>query len=595
MIFQHGGYFRLKEDIRLQPLMTSVIAERTSLESRTGIAPRRAWLEPLLLALVLGVWFGYELNMRALWSPDEGRYAEIAREMVANGDYLTPRLNGVKYFEKPPLVYWLTAGSIKVFGLNGWALRLWPALFALLGGLAVYFIGRQLYGSRTGLFAAGMLAVSPLYDLLGGALILDMPLAALLTITLGAFLLGVRAPPGALRRAWFYTFYICAALAVLTKGLVGLALPGLVIGAWIALMGEWRMLRVMYLPSGLLIFLLIAVPWHALAAQANPEFVRFYFIHEHFERYLTTVHDRYQPVWFFIPVLFVGMYPWSAFLPRAVHATFSGLWRERRWYRELWFLLLWAVLPFVFFSLSSSKLIPYILPVLPPLALLLGRWFAHIWENGAPFDRKTLGLLLVLGVGFAAIVVAAPHLWAQNAHVTAIAAQLGAGVYMIAGALLLAGVLPFCAHARSGARATLAALLASATLVVAVFDLTLARLDVGHSVKEIALEIRRDLRPEDEVVTYREYYQDLPVYLERRITVVAWKGELAFGTTIEDTSAWMIDKSTFRQRWRAPRTIYLLTSPERYQNELRATPPGPMCVVNSTERVVVAVNRECKP
>ena len=560
-------------------------------ESRAGFVRRHAWLEPLLLSLVLAVWFGYELGSRALWSPDEGRYAEIPREMVESFDYLTPRLNGVKYFEKPPLVYWLTAGSIKLFGLNEWALRLWPALFALLGCLTVYFLGMRLYSARAGLFAAIVLASNPLYDFLGGALTLDMPLAALLTAAFCTFLLGVREPPGTRRRLWLYGFYAATALAVLAKGLVGIVIPALVVGAWIAILGEWRLPREIHLRSGILILFAIAAPWHILVSQANPEFARFYFIHEHVERYFTTVHERYKPAWFFLPVLVAGMYPWSALLPHVLREAFSGLWRERRQRWETWFLLLWAWLPFGFFSVSRSKLVPYILPVLPPLALLLGCWLARAWDRSLRPARSMLLLLMALAVVFAVGLAVLPRLSPDSVSVKSAVAQLGLGFYAIAGAVLLAGALPFASHLLGGRRATLVALCASAALLVLTFDLTFSRLDVGRSVKDLALAL--DLKPGDEVMTYEEYYQDLPVYLQRRITVVNWTGELQFGTTVEDSRAWMIDTATFRRRWMEPRTIYLLTSPKKYA-QLLAAPPGPICRLRARQRVVVALNRECR-
>ncbi len=551
---------------------------------------RWRWLEPLLLAAVLAVWFGYELGSRTLWSPDEGRYAEIPREMLATGDFLTPRLNGVKYFEKPPLMYWLEAGAIKALGLNEWALRAWPALFALLGCLAVYFAGRALYGRRAGLYAAGVLAISPLYDFMGGILTLDMALTAELTAALCAFLVASRAPPGLRRRLLLYAFYAGVALAVLTKGLIGVVIPALVVGPWLLLSGEWRLLREMHLPSGTLVFLAIAAPWHALVWRANPEFGQFYFIHEHFGRYLTTAHGRYEPAWFFIPVLLVGLYPWTAFLSQALRHGVRDLWRERYRHRDLWFLLLWAVVPFVFFSLSSSKLIPYILPIWPPLALLLGRWLAQCWERDIPPTRLAFGSLLVLGLALSAALALAP--WYLHGESAArITAQLGAGRYAMAGGLLLAGLLPFAAWLYGSRRLTLAALFVGAALLVGSFDLNLSRLDIGRSVKPLALALKSAIRPGDEVMTYEEYYQDLPVYLERRITVVNWRGELAFGMSTEDTRAWMIDDAEFRRRWAGPGTVYLLSSWPMYE-QLRAHTRGPMRLVAQTEHAVLAVNRE---
>ncbi len=554
----------------------------------------RPWFEPLVLTLLLAVWFGYELGGRALWSPDEGRYAEIPREMVASGDYLTPRLNGVKYFEKPPLVYWLEAGAIRLFGVNEWALRAWPALFALFGCLAVYFTGRKLYGRRAGLFAAGVLAISPLYDFMGGILTLDMPLTAFLTAAMCAFLLGIRAPPGAMRRTLLYGFYICVALAVLTKGLVGIVIPGMVIAVWILLLGEWRVLREMQLPSGFIVFLAIAAPWHVLVARANPEFAQFYFIHEHFQRYLTTVHHRYQPVWFFVPILLAGFYPFTALLPYALRDVMRGLWVRRREHGDSWFLLLWALLPFVFFSLSDSKLVPYILPIWPPLALLVGRWLAKKWEGDTPFARTGLWFLLVLGVVFASVLVAAPRVLSPETNAARILEQLGFGRYAVAGGVLAAGLLPFIGWRGANRRLTVLALFLGGVILVGSLDLNFARLDVGRSVKTLALVVERDLKPHDEVMTYETYYQDLPVYLGRRITIVDWQGELEFGMTVEDTRGWMIDDAEFRRRWNEPRSVYLLTGRSNY-DKLRANPPGPMRLLAQTEYAVLVVNREASP
>jgi 4-amino-4-deoxy-L-arabinose transferase-like glycosyltransferase len=571
-----------------------ICTDSLRLNSAVGATGHRTWTELLLLVIALALWFGYDLGARPLWQPDEGRYAEIPREMVASGDYLTPRLNGVRYFEKPPLMYWLQAGAIRLFGLNEAALRLWPALFAVFGCLAVYWVGSRLHGRRAGLLAVGVLATAPLYYFLGHILTLDMALSALLTMALGAFLLGVRAPPGVQRRLLLYTFYVCVALAVLTKGLIGLVLPAMVIGAWIAILGEWRLLREIHLTSGTLLLLAVATPWHVLVAQANPEFARFYFIHEHFQRYLTTVHDRYQPAWYFGPVLFAGLCPWAVFLPHALGDVLADLWRERRRHDDIWFLLLWALLPFAFFSASSSKLIPYILPVVPPLALLLGRWFAAVGERPVTRGRAALVVLLVLSIVLAAAFAFAPELWPTRAMVAQVSSQLGHARYAIAGVLLLSGVLPLVSLRWGAPRAAMAVLFAGAALGVAVFQINLARLDVGRSVKELALSLKRDLRPGDEVMTYGQYYQDLPVYLERRIIVVGWSGELGFGTTLEDTSAWIIDEPAFRRRWLESRTIYLLTNHANY-NTLRKQPPGAMCLVGSNQRLAVIVNRECHP
>lgn len=553
------------------------------------------WRDLLLLVLVLTVVYGNELGSRALWQPDEGRYAEIPREMVQTGDYLTPRLNGVKYFEKPALFYWLQAGAIRAFGLNEWSLRLWTALFALLGCLTVYVAGRRLYSRRAGWLAVGVLAMSPMYDFLGGIITLDMAVSTFLTFALLAFLLGVREPPGPARRLWLWGFYAACALATLTKGLIGMVLPAMVIGAWMLLLNEWRQLRALYLPSGLLLFFAIAAPWHVLVARANPEFAQFYFIHEHFQRYLTTVHQRYEPAWFFIPVLMFGMYPWIAFVGHAIKDAMPRAWSERRLHREAWFLVLWAGLVFLFFSASQSKLIPYILPVLPPLALLLGRYFARAWDHSELLGpRRVFWLVLVLGLGLTFGLLYVRHHLPAHPRAESMMDLLGPNLYWMAGALLLAAVVPFVFSRRRNCRHTIVAMLAVSLLVIVSFDASLPRLNAYRSVKPLALVLRPLLQPDDEVMAYQTYYQDLPVYLERRITVVDWKGELEFGMQVEDTSGWMIDESAFWKRWQGTRRVYLLTALDNY-DKLRTEGRGQFHLIAQSGSNVLLTNRTMQP
>ncbi len=537
------------------------------------------WRDALLLACLLALFFGFGLGERALWHPDEGRYSEIPREMVETGDYVTPRLNGVKYFEKPALFYWLQAGSIKLFGVNEWALRLWPALLALAGALAVYGAGRALYGRRAGLIAVAVLATSPLYYLMARIITLDMAVSVFLTGALLAFLLGVRAPPGRTRALYLYGFYALCALATLSKGLIGLVIPALVIGSWIVLLWDWRLLLSIRLPTGLLLFFALAAPWHWFASQANPEFAHFYFIHEHVERYLTTTHGRYQPWWFFGPVLILGMMPWIGLLFPALRASMRSRaistipggqalrdsltgWRKRR---EELFLLLWAGLVFAFFSASSSKLIPYILPVLPPLALLIGRYLA------APRSQPR-GLRFGFWLLLACAALLALYIGVELAHrpeAQQDVRQLGGNAFLLSVGVVLVVITHYFLGRTVSVTRPLAALVAGAMLFATALGASLPALDDKYSVKSLATELRPRLAAADEVMVYRAYYQDLPVYLARRVTVVDWKGELEFGMGQEDVSGWMIGDAEFRRRWQSPRTAYMITGRENI-DELRA-------------------------
>jgi len=247
------------------------------------------WIIPLL-----AIWFSLFLGNRPYATPDEGRYVEIPREMVVTGDYVTPRLNGVKYFEKPPLFYWIQAANIKIFGLHEWAMRLSCLLFGLVGCVATYLFGRRFYGPHVGLAACIILATSPLYYALSRLIILDMAVTTLLTLSLFSFLMTVYTPPAFQRRLWAWAFYGFSSLAVLTKGLMALAISGPVILIWALSTGRWKDLWPAYIPSGALIFFAITAPWHILASIENPEFAHKYFIVEHFLRYTTSLHLRSQ-------------------------------------------------------------------------------------------------------------------------------------------------------------------------------------------------------------------------------------------------------------------------------------------------------------
>jgi 4-amino-4-deoxy-L-arabinose transferase-like glycosyltransferase len=268
-----------------------------------------------LVALALLAWF-LPLGGYRLFNPDEGRYAEIPREMVASGDWTTPRLNDIKYFEKPPLHYWATAAAFEAFGQHDWSARIWVAFAGFAGLLLTARIGARLYGARAGLLAACVQGGSLLYLGLARISTLDMGLAIALELSLVG-LLELVAVPGAGNGA-AVLLALGIALAFLSKGLVGILIPVAVAGLYWLLRRDWSLLwRVRPWWSALALAVL-AGPWVWRVSARNPEFAHFFFVHEHFERFLTRVHARYEPDWFFIPVLLLGFMPFTPLLPAIV-------------------------------------------------------------------------------------------------------------------------------------------------------------------------------------------------------------------------------------------------------------------------------------
>ncbi|TMH88602.1 MAG: glycosyltransferase family 39 protein [Betaproteobacteria bacterium] len=349
----------------------------------------------LLLALLAVAWFG-TLGVRPLYKADESRYAEIPREMLASGDWITPRLNGFKYFEKPPLQYWTTAAFFTLFEVADWSARLWTALAGFAGIFMVLFVGRRLFGAPAGLYAAAVLAGSPLYVMLGQINTLDMGLTFFLCCAVFAFALG-----------HMFLFWAACALAVLSKGLIGIVLPIGTIALYVLIKRDWGLLGKMRIFPGVALFLAIAAPWFIAVSLANDEFLRFFFIQEHFQRFATEMHGRAHPAWYFLPVLAAGMAPWL--LPLGF-ALFHSVKNKAERFDAVLFLALWALVVFAFFSASGSKLPSYILPVFPPLALLIGRWLAAFAAR-----RVLIAQCALLAVAGLALAVLAPRLAASYA------------------------------------------------------------------------------------------------------------------------------------------------------------------------------------
>ncbi|MDO9515849.1 MAG: glycosyltransferase family 39 protein [Syntrophales bacterium] len=321
---------------------------------------------PLILYITL-------LPAMPLMEPDEARYSDISSLMNSTGDYVTPHLNHVVYLEKPPLSYWATALSFKIFGENDFSSRLFVGLCAWGCIILVYCIGVFFSGEKTGLYSAGILTTFLFHFILGRINILDIPLAFFVCLAIWAGYRHIQ-QEGKGRAWWVYLLYFSSALAFLTKGLIGIVFPFAILIVWLLVSGRWRTVFTLFSPVGILILLAVSCPWIILAQRANKDFLWFFFIQEHLLRYTTTMHGKENPFFFYIPILIAGTVPWCAFLFEAVAGTVGrkiSLRGELDWR----FLLTWILFIFIFFSLSSSKLIPYMTPLFLPVAVIFGHLF----------------------------------------------------------------------------------------------------------------------------------------------------------------------------------------------------------------------------
>lgn len=510
------------------------------------------------LVAALALFVGVDNMQRPLAHPDEGRYSEISREMAASGDWVTPRLNGIKYFEKPPLQYWASAASFTLFGESAFTARIYTALCGLLALVAVGFTARRLAGGDGALLAVGVLLSSPYFLGLGGVVTLDMGLTAWTTIAVCAFLLAVTGPEDG-RRRWMLLAWAGMALAVLSKGLIGIVFPAAAIFLHCLVNRDWRLVRKLEWARGVALFLAIAAPWFVLVSLANPEFPQFFFVHEHFERFLTKSHRREEPWWYFWPILFVGFLPWMVTL---VPAALDGWRREAGGTAFPWrrFAILWTAFVMLFFSASGSKLPAYILPVFPVFAFVLGDWLAR-----APARSLWMPVAVIVPLLVAAIAVAwgaperARNDWTRELYAAARPWVL-AGLALLA-ITLAAGALRLRAGRKRGA---VLAIVAASLLFIDFVEDGYERLAPRQSGLQVAEVMKKSLTPATRVYSVGYYDQTIPFYLGRTVTLVDYRDEFSTGLDREPERA-ISTLEAFEADWVRPGDAMAIIHPDLHE------------------------------
>lgn len=529
--------------------LSSVPEERAGTGRRAPPSLKALFAMALLLLVV-------EPGRVPLFEPDEGRYSEIPREMLATGDWVVPRLNGVLYFEKPPLHYWSVAISFLILGQSEFAARV-PVKLASAGLAFVAFLfARRRWGERTGYLAGLATSTSALVVSLARITLIDPGFSLALAgaaFSFAAFAEGETAGDrrGA-QRALFGLHLSCAA-AVMLKGLAGIVLPGGAIVIWIALMGRWRLVPRLLSPLPLLLFLALTVPWHVLVARREPDFLNFYFVHEHFDRFAKADHRRSGSPLYFVAVLLGGFLPWTAFFGR-LSESWPGRrlseWRSRPTEAFLW---TWSILVLLFFSASKSKLIPYLEPIWPAMAVLLAIGMERAREKGASFraDRWILGVLLGLfaafGMAYAFGAGYAPRFGITAGASLVLLALAGESVLSI---LLAQGLL-----GRGGAGNSPLALSVAGPWLLFLAGAVAVLPGVARSITPWPLVSRllATMGPDDLLVQRGHYLQAVPFY-SKRITPVFRLGwnELNFGAARTKDPTLFPSDGEFARLWNGP-------------------------------------------
>ena len=508
-----------------------------------------------LAALLVVVWLA-TLAGRPLFNPDEARYAEIPREMLNGGDWVIPHLNGLDYIEKPPLQYWATATMYRLFGVSEFSARLYTALTALGTVALVGLLGARLGGRDTGWRAAAVLSGMLMVVILGQFMTLDMSLTFFMTASATGFLLAQQPGDGGLK--WMLMAWIAAALGVLTKGLVAAAIPAAVLVIYSLCCRDFAPWRKLNLSWGVPLFVVLTVPWHWLAALRLDDFLQFFFVHEHVARYLTKVADRQEPWWFFGMVFLMGTVPWTVPALRVV----AGGWRGRgsaAQFSPTFFLWIWVLFVCVFFSLSDSKLMPYILPAMPALAVLIAA------QPIATLKRDFLLTAILTAIAGVALLIASLDV---SVLVPASPARpyflsLAKPVREVAAVLIVSGAFVWAQGARDATRAgvvlgvgwCLAGLLLirTTTLLAPIYS---------------GIDLANALPPgsgDAPLYSVRTYDQSLPFYLRRTVMLVGYRGELDYGLR-KAPNGEIADLDEFLRLWESQTRAFAVMDKRTFNN-----------------------------
>ena len=542
------------------------------------------------------------LGSRALWDPDEGRYAEIAREMLALKDWIVPHLNYLPYLEKPPLGPWMISGFLALFGQSEWAARLPCALAGLATAMIVWRMSHKVSRPRAAWLSAAVLLSSFEFYLFTQFLVLDMIFTLFLTAALWLFWEGYGDQKD--RNLLWALAGTASGLATLTKGPAGLVLPGLVVFLFLASGKKLSLLRNPGALTGIFTAVLIPIPWLVLMERRIPGFIRFFLVREQAGRFLTQIHGRVGSVFFYVPVVLIGFAPWSFLIPLWI----KNLWNRKRqaavFQPVVRFLLIWMGTIFIFFSLAGSKLITYALPIFPPLALLAGDFLGR--EPAAWSKRSLLsGLFITNGL------IATSMIGLASIHFHPILQPLLASFPLSITVLALSPLAVGWFLGQERRLEALAALAAGGLLFGASALLPARSVEPFFSTRPLAVKILREIKPGDAVVsfdanaqeslssaageandgttwkdfwanlslpflqdagmgiagfwqappahsfapTYDRRLQSLAYYLQRRVIVVGALGELLPGARLDPNPEFLMNEEGFSQLLRS-RTVF---------------------------------------
>lgn len=490
-------------------------ARPTARAAAEDVPHERLWTAALLAGVAVLTF--YRLGAGSLWDQDETKYAQVAREILQRGDWITMHVNGSPWYVHPPLYMWLTALTATAVGFSELTVRFWTGVFGLVTVYATVLIGRWLFGARTGLLAGAVLAVTFHVLVQSRLAVFDTVLLAWMLLAVYAFLRAYRTG----RRADYLWFFVCCGLATLSKGPIGLVLPGLVIAAFVTARGSWHRWREVPWLAGVALYAVIGLSWYAVETWLHGRaFASTVFGYYGIGRFFGVVEDQAGPVYYYIPILAIGAFPWTAFWPAA------GVYHARRLASDgSLFVVLWCVLTFAFYSVAGTKLPNYVLPIYPLAAVGVAAW----WD--ASLRQRRAGRGFWVGLGLLVVLLAALY-WGVGgylAHLYPARFHAYGRVLALPAAALALGVACAIVFAAAGDRlATLVALCATMAVTwMGVLAGVAPVVEAEKPMKPLALEIRDALAPGDRIIGYRfDIYSSLIYYTDHHVDWISAPGAL---------------------------------------------------------------------
>ncbi len=481
--------------------------------------------------------FFYNIGTPGLFDVDEAVYAEATREMIETGDFITPQYNYTNRYDKPVFYYWLMASAFRAFGITEFAARFWSAVFGVLLTLMCYYLIRRLGHPVWGAISAVIFATSLEVIILAHASITDMTLAFFITSSLFCFVLGyVRISPPSNSRWWFMGFYFGMALAVLTKGPVGIVIPGAIIFIFLVLRGEFlQSLKRMHLVSGAVVFLAVALPWYIVEISINGwEYINAFFLKHNVTRFTGVVSGHSGPVYYFIPVILIAFFPWSAFLPQVIYKYFPRSRKTGTIEPEAditLFSVIWLLVIFIFFSVSKTKLPGYIAPLSAPLAMLVGRlWYGYICSDDDAPEKSTIRysftFLIVLSLIMAGGAAMLPGYVSESGIMLkqfSEPVEWGNGLYYVAAVICCAMVLFIIAlwQKRKGiAIGILAGMAAVVSCIIFTFIVPVADKYLQSPLRDVSRTASAQMGEDDKLVVYALNKPSILFYAGRPATIL---------------------------------------------------------------------------